>query len=96
MRKRRFNAKKKEVYRYDVHGMRLWEAELDIPDEIEQAYLLGYQSVKIIHGYRHGFALGHYIRNKLQKHVVKFTDIPYVLIDFHEPGATIVRFIRNN
>ena len=88
--------KKGRVYKYDVHGKRLWEAELDIPDEIEQAYRLGYQAVKIIHGYRNGFALGHYIRKRLEKHIIKFNSVPYVLIDYHEPGATIVRFIRNN
>ncbi len=84
------------IYKYDVHGKRLWEAELDIPAELEQAYILGYDTVLIIHGYRHGFTLGNYIRTKLKKHLRKFTDVGFVKIEYNQPGATTIRFMRNN
>ena len=84
------------VYKYDVHGKRLWEAELDIPAELEQAYVLGYKSVLIIHGYNHGFTLGNYVRNRLKKHLKQFTRIGFVRIYYKEPGTTIITFMRNN
>ena len=84
------------IYKYDVHGKRLWEAELDIPAELEQAYVLGYESVLIIHGYNHGFTLGNYVRNRLKEHLKQFTRIGFVIIDYEEPGATIIKFMRNS
>ena len=84
------------VYKYDVHGKRLWEAELDIPAELEQAYIMGYNEVLIIHGHNRGFTLGHYIRNELKKDIKKFTDIGFFKIEYDQPGTTTIRFMRNN
>tara|TARA_Y100000591_G_scaffold315299_1_gene322742 strand:- start:415 stop:672 length:258 start_codon:yes stop_codon:yes gene_type:complete len=84
------------IYKYDIHGKRLWEAELDIPAELENAYILGYDEVLIIHGHNHGFTLGHYVRNKLIKDIKKFTDIGFFKIEYNQPGATSIKFMRNN
>ena len=86
------------LYKYDVHGKRLWEAELDIPAKLEEAYLIGYDTVMIIHGYRRGFVLGHYIRNRLMRDIRRFTPIDVTLVQI-EPkglGCTIIKFMRNN
>ena len=69
---------------------------MDIPAELEEAYVLGYDAVLIIHGHRHGFTLGNYIRTKLKKHLRKFTDIGFVEIECHQPGCTVIRYMRNN
>ncbi len=86
------------LYKYDVHGKRLWEAELDIPAKLEEAYLIGYDTVMIIHGYRHGFVLGQYIRNRLMRDIRRFTpiDVAFVKIKPEGPGCTIIKFMRNN
>ncbi len=84
------------IYKYDVHGKRLWEAELDIPAELEQAYIMGYSKVLIIHGYNRGFTLGNYIRNRLKEDIKKFTDVAFFKIEYDQPGATIIKFMRNN
>tara|TARA_B100001250_G_C19294125_1_gene568871 strand:+ start:67 stop:324 length:258 start_codon:yes stop_codon:yes gene_type:complete len=84
------------IYKYDVHGKRLWEAELDIPAELENAYIMGYSEVLIIHGHNRGFTLGYYIRNKLIKDIKKFTDIGFFKIEYDQPGATTIKFMRNN
>lgn len=84
------------IYKYDVHGKRLWEAELDIPAKLEEAYFLGYDTVLIIHGYRHGFTLGNYVRHRLMADIKRFTDVPFIKIEYKEPGCTLVKFMRNN
>jgi len=84
------------IYKYDVHGKRLWEAELDIPDELEEAYIMGYNEVLIIHGYNRGFILGNYIRNRLKEDIKKFTNVGFFRIEYDQPGATTIKFMRNN
>ena len=86
------------LYKYDVHGKRLWEAELEIPAKLEEAYLIGYDTVMIIHGHRHGFVLGDYVRNRLMRDIRRFTpiDVAFVKIKPEGPGCTIIKFMRNN
>ena len=84
------------IYKYDIHGKRLWEAELDIPAELENAYILGYDEVLIIHGHNHGFTLGNYVRNRLVEDLKRFTDIGFFKIEYNQPGATSIKFMRNN
>ena len=56
----------------DLHGCSLAEAEHYLIDEILENEQLGYNSLRIIHGFNHGVAIRTMIRKKFVKRYYKF------------------------
>ena len=81
----------------DLHNHRLFEAEIAICEELEEAWHNDEEGVLFIHGYHNGIAIKSFIRrqgglrNKLKR---DFPDLPEVELEEHDAGSTYAIFKR--
>jgi len=79
----------------DLHDHRLFEAEITICEELEEAWHNDEEGVLLIHGYHNGTAIKSFIRrqeglrNKLKRN---YPNLPVVELEEQDAGSTYVVF----
>ena len=84
-----------KIREIDLHDHRLFEAEVVICNELEEAWYNDEEGVLLIHGYHNGIAIKSFIwqqsglRKKLKR---DFPDLPEVELEEQNAGSTYVVF----
>ena len=79
----------------DLHGLRLYDAELRICNSIEEAWCAGEEALLLIHGYHNGVAIKDYIRrqNGLRNKISRdYPELPEIEVRPRDSGSTYVIF----
>ena len=84
------------VAEVDLHDKRLFDAELNICDAIEEAWYCGKECLLLIHGYNNGVAIRNYIRinGGLRKQLIRnYPELPDIRVIPKDHGSTYVKFL---
>ena len=78
----------------DVHGKKFREASIYICNHVEEAFVVGYRGLTIIHGYNRGTVIRDYIRMGRLRHDIKLhhPKVPLLRQNRRDPGITKVIF----
>ncbi len=77
----------------DLHGLRLYDAEIEICNAIEEAWCNDNKCLLLIHGYNNGVAIRDFIRSEggLRKQITRnFPEVPTLEIVPCDYGSTYV------
>jgi len=77
----------------DLHDLRLYDAEIEICNAIEEAWCNDNRCLLMIHGYNNGVAIRSFIQSEggLRKHIARnFPEIPAINIVPKDYGSTYV------
>ena len=77
----------------DLHGMRLYDAEVVICESIEEAAVAGQHALLLIHGYHNGVAIKGFIRGRgglRKKWARDYGDMPDIEVVPRDHGSTYV------
>jgi len=86
-------SKFKDPIEVDLHNLRLFDAEVEICDAIEEAWTCEKRCLLLIHGYHNGVAIREFIRSPggLVKRVARnYPEIPELEIIRRDNGSTYV------
>jgi hypothetical protein len=103
-KRRRFLLEKDQVDvsgrmdKIDVHGKKLREASIYICNRVEEAFVVGFQGLTIIHGYKRGTVIRDYIRKGRLRRNLKLhhPKVPLLKLNRSDPGVTHVIFAEQN
>ena len=83
----------------DLHNTTLYNAKLDICENLLEAHFLGNESIEFIHGYRNGQSIRNYIRKPdgLVRDLKKrYSELPGIIIFAISEGRTRILFKKEN
>tara|TARA_B100000530_G_scaffold154595_1_gene97033 strand:+ start:189 stop:524 length:336 start_codon:yes stop_codon:yes gene_type:complete len=83
----------------DLHNTTLYNAKLDICENLLEAHFLGNETIEFIHGYRNGQSIRNYIRKPggLARDLKeRYTELPEITIYFVSEGRSRILFKAEN
>ena len=83
----------------DLHNMTLFDAEMEICENIEESWYAGKRVLLLIHGYNNGVAIRDFIRNagRLRKKLKHdYSYLPEVQIVVQDHGSTYVILMEDS
>ena len=82
------------MIKIDTHGLKILDASLELCNKIEEAYYLGHEFVKVVHGFNNGTVIQKYIRSGEINSKLRIFDsnVEVFVYDAHDPGVTILKF----
>tara|TARA_Y100000588_G_scaffold310075_1_gene335433 strand:- start:11 stop:292 length:282 start_codon:yes stop_codon:yes gene_type:complete len=87
------------IDKIDLHNTTLYNAKLDICENLLAAHFLGNESIEFIHGYRNGQSIRNYIRKPsgLARDLKeRYSELPEIIIYFVSEGRSRILFKVEN
>lgn len=81
----------------DLHGFKLFEARMELCEDVLEAAEDGYESVHVIHGFNRGHVIKDYLRgrdgflNDLRR---RYPECPHIRLKPSGEGSTMITFQR--
>ena len=79
----------------DLHGLTLFEVQVELIDKIIDLYYGGHGAIRLIHGYHHGQTIKQYIYKSLMIDFKKIYPKYQVILKKENLGSTIIQILTN-